>query len=208
LRRGWRPPAVGVTGAPVVTRRLGDLVLVTSPVALVPKASPTTMALHDEVLASVLGAASAVLPLPFGTAVAEGALEGWLAARLARVRTALPRLRGCVEMDVRLLWLDLQAPPDRGARQLRALAERLVEQAEMRTWRYLAGEGRRSGASLAFLVRRDEVSTLLSRIAPVASRADGVAVVPTGPWPPYSFAPALGAEMPLAPAASATGQAG
>src|SRR5262249_683490 len=31
----------------------------------------------------------------------------------------------------------------------------------------------------------------LARIAPVASRAVGVAVVPTGPWPAYSFVPAF-----------------
>jgi hypothetical protein len=46
-------------------------------------------------------------------------------------------------------------------------------------------------ASVAFLVERGELTAFLARIAPVAARAAGVAVVPTGPWPAYSFAPAL-----------------
>jgi len=35
------------------------------------------------------------------------------------------------------------------------------------------------------------VDALLARIAPVVSRAGSIAVVPTGPWPAYSFAPPL-----------------
>jgi hypothetical protein len=46
---------------------------------------------------------------------------------------------------------------------------------------------------VAFLVPRLEVPDFLTRIAPIASRASGVAVVPTGPWPAYSFVPTLGA---------------
>ena len=53
-------------------------------------------------------------------------------------------------------------------------------------WRALA-----IAASVAFLVPRAEVPALLARIAPIASRAVGVAVVPTGPWPAYSFVPVL-----------------
>jgi hypothetical protein len=57
-------------------------------------------------------------------------------------------------------------------------------------------------AALAFLVPRGEVPAFLARIAPVASHADGVAVVPTGPWAPYSFVPDLG-RVPLARAGAA-----
>ncbi len=55
---------------------------------------------------------------------------------------------------------------------------------------------------------RDEVTTLLARIAPVASRAGGIAVVPTAPGPAYSFAPSLlepDAAVPGAAALAATG---
>jgi hypothetical protein len=60
-------------------------------------------------------------------------------------------------------------------------------------WRYRpSGSAGNVAASLAFLVPRGEVAGLLARIAPIASHAAGIAVVPTGPWPPYSFVPALG----------------
>jgi hypothetical protein len=55
-------------------------------------------------------------------------------------------------------------------------------------------------ASVAFLLPRAELADFLARIAPVASRAVGVAVVPTGPWPAYSFVPVFD-RPPLAPVA-------
>jgi hypothetical protein len=77
-----------------------------------------------------------------------------------------------------------------GVVQLRELAELLVAQAGVERWRYRspAGGGNVAG-SVAFLVPRSEIDAFLTRIAPIASRAAGIAVVPTGPWPPYSFVP-------------------
>ena len=57
-------------------------------------------------------------------------------------------------------------------------------------------------ASVVFLVPREDVPAFLARIAPVAARAGNMAVVPTGPWPAYSFAPPLDDGFP-AVAASA-----
>ena len=84
---------------------------------------------------------------------------------------------------------------------LRAVGDRLIEQAGVARWRYRSAAGAQgnAAASVAFLVPRREVAAFLSRIAPVASRAESIAVVPTGPWPPYSFAPPL-ERLPLAPA--------
>jgi hypothetical protein len=77
-----------------------------------------------------------------------------------------------------------------GVVQLRELGERLVTQAGIERWRYRSpGGGSNVAGSVAFLVARSEVDGFLARIAPIASRATGIAVVPTGPWPPYSFVP-------------------
>jgi hypothetical protein len=59
--------------------------------------------------------------------------------------------------------------------------------------------GRRGNAAitLAFLLPRAEVTTFLTRIAPVAARAGDVAVVPSGPWPAWTFVPPL--EVPARP---------
>src|SRR4029450_3968048 len=85
-----------------------------------------------------------------------------------------------------------------GVVQLRELAERLVAQAGIERWRYRSpGGGSNVAGSVAFLVARSEVEGFLSRIAPIASRAPGIAVVPPGPCPPYSFVPTFD-RFPLA----------
>ena len=95
---------------------------------------------------------------------------------------------------MKLLRLDGGIDPPRGPgeRELRALAEQLVGRAGVEPWRYRpAGSGGNVIASVAFLVPRTDLAEFLARIAPIASRATGVAVVPTGPWPAYSFVPAF-----------------
>ena len=179
--RRWRPPATGVGGGPVEAQRIHDLFLVVSRVVNPFVRTLRTQAAHDDVLASLMDA-DAVAPLPFGTAVMD--LEGWVEARVPDLRAALNAVRGSVEMTVRLLRLDAGVDGP----HLRSLAERLIERAALPHWRYRpAANPTNVAASLSFLVPRDEVAAFLARIAPVASRAAGLAVVPTGPAPAYSF---------------------
>ena len=203
----WRPPTAGIAGAPVVPRRVGDLVVLGSLLDAVPPADPRTLAIHQDVVATILEA-TATLPFPYGTAVPAAEFLDWLAARRARVAAALASVHGCVEMTVKLLRLDGRiahrlagrdrgrpegaAREDVGERELQALAEALAERAAMPQWRYYpSGSAGNVAASAAFLVPRAELAGFLARIAPVASHAAGVAVVPTGPGAPYSFVPDL-----------------
>ena len=190
----WRPPTAGLAGASVVPRRVDDLVVVASLLETVPPAGPRTLALHQDVVATLLDA-TATLPLAYGTTVPAADLTEWLGARRAEVRAALDAVHGCVEMCVKLLRLDCAIDAPRAPhheQELRALADALTERAALPEWRYRpAGSAGNVAASVAFLVPRREVPGFLARIAPVASHAAGVAVVPTGPWPPYSFVPAL-----------------
>ena len=182
----------------IETRAFDELVVVSSQLERIPEPNTRTLALHHDVVAATMEA-DGVLPFRFGTALDAGELEGWLAAHAARIRAALGQLRGRVEMNVKLLRLACghgreracpacaAGPP--GVDTLRDLADHLIERASVARWRFrLAGHGSNLAGSLAFLVPRNEVDALLARIAPVASRAPGVAVVPTGPWPAYSFA--------------------
>ncbi len=200
LPMAWRPPEASV-GGPVVLRRLGDLVVLASPLDLLPEANARTLALHHDVVATTLDAA-AVVPFRFGTIVPTADLDAWLGAHAQLVRATLGQLRGCVEMSVKLLRLHCGHSIERTCRecadgapgvvQLRELAERLVRQAGIERWRYRsAGGGSNVVGSVAFLLPRSEVDSFLTRIAPIASRAPGIAVVPTGPWPPYSFVPSF-----------------
>jgi gas vesicle protein GvpL/GvpF len=196
----WRSPSASV-GGPVALRRFDDLVAVVSPVERRPEANARTLALHHDVVASTLEA-DGMVPFRFGTLVAASDLDAWLAAHVPLVRTTLAQLRGCVEMSVKLLRLHCGHSIERTCRecadgapgvvQLRELAESLVRQSGIERWRFRSpGSGSNVAGSVAFLVPRSEVDGFLARIAPVASRATGVAVVPTGPWPAYSFVPSF-----------------
>jgi len=206
LPAAWRAPTASV-GGPVELRRLGELVVLVSRLDRPPEANARTLALHHDVVASTLNA-SGTVPFRFGTVVATVDLDAWLAAHELLVNSTLALLRGCVEMNVKLLRLHCGHSIDRTCRecadgapgvvQLRELAERLVTQAGIERWRYRSpGGGSNVAGSVAFLVARAEIDEFLARIAPIASRAAGIAVVPTGPWPPYSFVPAFD-RFPLA----------
>ena len=208
LPERWRPPTAGLAGASVVPRRVDDVVVLGSLLDAVPAPSPRSLALHQDIVATLMDA-NATLPFPYGTAVPAAWFPDWLAAHRGEVTAALAAVRGCVEMSVKLLRLDCaidhqlasrhsglrggSAAAGPGERELQALADALVERAALPEWRYQpSGSAGNVAASLAFLVPRGEVAGLLARIAPIASHAAGIAVVPTGPWPPYSFVPALG----------------
>jgi hypothetical protein len=199
----WRPPAAGIAGASVVPRRFHDVVVLGSLLDLVPPATPRTLALHHDVVATLVDAPAA-LPLRYGTAVPSLELASWVAAKRAMIAAGLAAVRGCVEMTVKLLRLDgalthqiagrERAGRSDGAaeRELRALAAALAERAAVGQWQYHpSGSAGNVAAAVAFLVPRADVPGFLARIAPVASHAAGVAVVPTGPWAPASFAPDL-----------------
>jgi hypothetical protein len=207
----WHPPTAGLAGASVVPRRMDDVVVLGSLLDAVPAPGPRTLALHQDVVATLMDA-SALLPFPYGTTVPAAGLGEWLAAHRPAVTAALTAVRGCVEMSVKLLRLDCAidrqlatrsrgrragvAGAGPGERELEALAGALAERAALPEWRYRpAGSGGNVAASLAFLVPRAEVPGFLARIAPVASHAAGIAVVPTGPCPPYSFVPGLGRAL-------------
>lgn len=188
----------------MASHRVGDLAVVASGVDGVPRATPKTLALHHGVLETTMDA-DAVVPFRVGTVVESEGLEARAAAHALLLRTTLDRVRGCVEMSVKLLRLDVARAGDAA---IRPLADCLLDRAGVDHWRFLtSGSVGNVVASVAFLVPRGEVATFLARIAPVASRAVGIAVVPTGPWPAYSFVPAFD-PAPLARMPASRGLAG
>jgi gas vesicle protein GvpL/GvpF len=221
LPRGWRPPTAGVAGAAVVPRRADAVVVLGSLVDSVPPASPRNLSLHQDVVATLVDAA-AVWPFRYGTTVPGTSLGDWPGAHGPLVEAALHSVRGCVEMTVKLLRLDgaptrpLSVRDRRISRttatggdehEIRSLAETLAELAGVERWRYHpAGAGGNVIASAAFLVPRGDVPGFLGRIAPVASHAGGIAVIPTGPSVPYSFVPDLVPDIGRAPLSRLAGQ--
>jgi hypothetical protein len=191
LPPAWRPAGTGgIDGSPVTARRLGEVHVISSPVADVPAGNARTLSRHHDIVASTMDA-EAVVPFRYGLALPAGDLEPWFASHRPVIDASLGLVRGCVEMSVKLLRLDA-AGDEPGDGDLRVLGEHLVDRAGLPDWRYRpAGHGGNVVASVAFLVPRVDVDDFLARIAPIASRATGIAVVPTGPWPAYSFVPAF-----------------
>jgi Gas vesicle synthesis protein GvpL/GvpF len=203
LPETWQPPTMTIGGCPAVARPVHDVVVVASQVERIPLVGPRALAIHRDIVTSTMGA-PALLPLPFGTLIADDQVERWLEARWETVEATLERVRGRVEMSVKLLRLDGHANPTERRRhpdrtlgaaeamRLRALGDRLIEQAEIEDWCYRpSGSDVNAAAAVAFLMGRADVDGFLTRIAPIAAHARGVAVVPTGPWPAYSFVPSL-----------------
>ena len=199
-----RLPEAGVDEQSILVRRIGGLVLLSTLVEESPRPTPCCRRRHQEVLESV-SVPGPLFPLRYGVSVPSREVEAWLAVRAPMIRAGLRTVRGKVEMHVNVL-----APhfgmADVG--RVQDVADRVTSASGIASWRgRLADTGGNAAVALAFLVPRAEVATFLARIAPVASRAADIAVVPSGPWPPFTFVPPLDAPLSHVPDAVAVSHA-
>ncbi len=96
--------ARGLDGAPLSLVGRGGLSAVVSPFASGRVAvTPENALTHNRVNAALL-ARSTPLPFRFGTLVAEERLLDFIGAREGELREALARVRGAVEMSVKIIW--------------------------------------------------------------------------------------------------------
>jgi hypothetical protein len=151
---------------------------------------------HEAVVESLMEERD-LLPMRFGTVVEddEAAVRA-LEERREELRNSLERVRGAVELAVRA---EAVAPEDRvptattGAEYIRAKAHR-AEAARLlhEPLAFLARESVvHSGPELlraAYLVDREAVESFVGLVRRLQETHDGLRVLCTGPWPPYSFA--------------------
>jgi hypothetical protein len=183
-----RLPDAGVDDRPVVVRPFGNLVVLSTLLETIPRPSACALSRHHEVQAAVT-VPGPLFPFPYGVGVPTGELEPWLAVRANAVRAGLRAVRGRAEMRVNVLALRFG---DGDPARLCKVADRVAEASGLSSWRSrISGCRGNATITLAFLVPRPQVPTFLARIAPIASRAGDVAVVPSGPWPPATFVPSL-----------------
>jgi Gas vesicle synthesis protein GvpL/GvpF len=152
---------------------------------------------HEEVVESLMKERD-LLPVRFGTLVEndEAAIRA-LDERREELTTRLDRVRGAVELAVRAETAD--APSGRmpaglsGAEYIRAKAHR-TEAARLlhEPLAFLARESVvQPGPELlraAYLVDREAVDGFVGLVRRLQETHDGLRVLCTGPWPPYSFA--------------------
>ncbi len=216
------PDVCGLDGRPAQSRALTNVAIVYGEVAG-PRVEPSAENLwqHEAVVESVMRRCEAVLPVRFGMTFGdEVALEDTIARHGAVLATGLERVRGCVEMGVRVVSREAKeaeaispnsAPADRSGRAY--MLARLEDERRRRASQSRAeaiGDALDAGLSplardgtrrllpgpqvlltAAYLIPRDASESFTSRARSPAGEHPDVRIVCTGPWPPYHFAPAL-----------------
>lgn len=132
-----------------------------------------------------------LLPVRYGTRVRdEEEVARALGEREAELSEALDRVRGAVELSVRVIG-DRPPPASgtefiRGRAEVAALHERLALVARDRARRPARAAGELLRA--AYLVDRGALDEFVSLVGRLQADSDGsLRLLCTGPWPPYSF---------------------
>lgn len=209
-------PSHGIQGAAVLTRVYRNIMAVISPLDSA-EVEPTKDALwRHEVVVEALMADGAVLPVRFGTMLGdESVMKATLVAHYAQFVDDLDRVRGRVELGLRVLWDDVGPPTDGGGAKSEAssghayLMGRLVQERQVRAWRErahaLAVEIEKPLVGLtveathqllvtprmlmtaAYLVDAAEVARFQQRLEALQAVHPALRFMCTGPWPPYTF---------------------
>ena len=126
-----------------------------------------------------------LLPVRYGMVVNdEDAAGRLLDARREELLQALERVRGAVELAVRVAGDERTVPTD-GGTYIR-VKTRLLEMHEVLS--ALARESRElSPGRGAYLVPREDVAAFVARVAALEEANEDLSLLCTGPWPPYSF---------------------
>jgi len=196
--RGHRIEMLPVAGIWVAVEHLAEA----------PRISESTLRDQHQIVVRLGRAAKAILPVRFGAFLDAGELERVIRLRRGTFRKALQEVRGKEQMTVRIfgpaMRPEFAIPPVSGTEYLRARAASAraplppVAEAIGRAVRSLVTSERtdsgRGGiqATLNHLVRRGRAAQYRSLVnAAVAQIESPAAVVVSGPWPPFAFAPDL-----------------
>ena len=203
---GVAPESAGIDDAALRLQPLSDgLAAVVSEHEAPVEASDAAVLAHARAVEAVATANDAVLPARFGAIhVDEAALREAVAER-TDLRAALERVRGCVELGLRVFVEAADpTPAPSGTVYMRARLEqrRELERLATRLHEPLASLARDSTLTVgatprllltsAYLVERERVEAFRETLTTLEAQHPQVGAVCTGPWPPYSFAIAGG----------------
>jgi signal transduction histidine kinase len=198
------PAVQGVGGAPLERRRIEGFELVVSQSRkALPAVSEEAVLTHANVVEELMGRSRAVLPARFGRAFAsEKELSDAVRTKAPGLESGLTRVRGCVEFGLRVLAREPcreESLPVSGREYMRArLAEaterdRLSEELHEPLARLSRTNARFGGAAAellqaAYLVPEKNADAFRKHVRRLEKAYARLAVICTGPWPPYSFA--------------------
>jgi len=205
----------GITGSLVRRLDVGEFSFLVSDFS-----DPAVTVTRENALAHASAIQSALkettlLPFRFGTLVTEQQLENFANARGAALRTKLEQVRGCVEMNVKIISERegtkspvATAPHEKPGTSFLAEKRREILGSEARAAeaKRVAGwlEGRVAAVAkqthvqtsptdkmfvtAAHLVERDRVEEFRMRLAEARQERADLHFLVSGPWAPYSFA--------------------
>ena len=167
--------------------------------------SPQTLWHHEEVVEACAVAHGEQVAVGHQRLDDEAEVARAMEGRSEELAAALDRVRGAVELSVRVMAAAATpSPPDpvattSGAEylRLRAQAEASREDAAGALHEPLAALARESAQGrprppelfrAAYLVERGAVDSFVAEVGRLQGESPGLAVLCTGPWPPYSFA--------------------
>jgi hypothetical protein len=172
---------------------LGDLVALVGDVGEPPAPTALTLRMQDGVLRRLAAAVDSVLPVRFGTLLADdAALAESLASRRPQLARALGRVSGCEQMTLRV-WGEVTAAAPRPVHEW---THRVPELDPAR--HRLADLGREERAerhdrppllaTVQHLIRRGAGGRYIGEIDAARDGLRPWRVSVTGPWPAYAFA--------------------
>ena len=191
------PAVPGIDEAPLSLRRGAGFDLVISEHDAKVESSEDAVLAHARVVEAVMPLATALLPARFGLAFDDAAaLEAAVEERAADLVASLDRVRGRVELGVRVVGdQDDPRPAATGRDYLEARRERLAEVDELHDSLAAQSEASARGSSGgrlvlsgAYLVDPETIPAFREAVDRLESEHPQLTFALTGPWPPYSFA--------------------
>lgn len=196
------PETGGIGGAALRLESIETVEAVVGELGVEAEATEEAVLAHARVVDELASLNAAVVPVRFGAAFRDvESLRRAVAPRAHALVGALGRVRGCVELGVRVL---APAPPEqRESGSGRAYMVTRLD--EVRRAERLGGELHAPLAELArasdhrvhvtpqlllsaaYLVERDRVATFRGVVEELAASREELSFACTGPWPAYSF---------------------
>ena len=200
------PTLPGLEDATVETREAGGLTVAVTEHRAQPDLSNNAVLRHAQVVETLSQAGAAILPARLGVAFAdEAALRDAVAARQAELSAALERVRGCAEIGLRVLSPEAREQAEGavgGGEYMRARLREAMDRERLagalhdalRSHARDSTQRARAGGPLlldaAYLVPHAGVDAFAREVRKLERSHPELALVCTGPWPPYSFVPA------------------
>lgn len=164
------------------------------------KPDPDLLWAHERVIDHLIERA-AVLPLRFGTVLPDpDALRGVMVDDGARFRLLLSRVRGCVELAVRVGMAPASATPPPGGtdymRERLAARQRESDAADRvfaplrplaRATAHRPVQAGNTTVSESYLVPHGAIEPFAAQVRALQAQNPSLSISCTGPWGPYSF---------------------